>query len=316
MKTVFIVNPKAGKKNNIEKLVERIESTVSKLRADVEIYKTKSVGDATVFVKEFCEKHGKARFIACGGDGTLCEVLNGAFGFEGAEVGVLPVGTGNDFVKNFDADFSDVEAQIVSDSERCDIIKYNTQFPDGTEKIGYCANMFNIGFDCNVADTMSEMKKKPFVSGSLAYILAIFATLVKKKGADLEIEIDGENVHKGKLLLTSIANGCFCGGGIKSNPGACVHDGLMNVNIVYNVSRSRFITLLPHYMKGTHMSLGGIEKIISNVGCKKITVKPNGGTMRICVDGEILSAGKTTFEVLHDAFNFVVPVGASEKCCI
>lgn len=307
MKTIFIVNPKAGKKNNIEKLVERINSAVCRLRADVEIYKTKSAGDATEFVRNFCKKHGKARFIACGGDGTLGEVLNGAFECEGAEVGVLPIGTGNDFVKNFDADFSDVEAQILSDSEKCDVIKYKTRFCDGTEKSGYCANMFNIGFDCNVADTMGEMKKKPFVSGSLAYILAIFVTLIKKKGADLEIEIDEKIVHKGKLLLTSIANGCFCGGGIKSNPGACVHDGLMNVNMVQNISRLRFITLLPHYMKGTHPQLRGIERLIKNVGCKRITLKPNGGIMRICVDGEILSAGDTTFEILHDAFSFVIP---------
>ena len=108
MKTVFIVNPKAGKKINIETLVERIESAVCKLRADVEIYKTKSPGDATEFVKNFCEKYGKARFIACGGDGTLGEVLNGAVLFDGAEVGVMPIGTGNDFVKNFNADFSDI----------------------------------------------------------------------------------------------------------------------------------------------------------------------------------------------------------------
>lgn len=307
MKTVFIVNPKAGKKNNIEKLVERIESAVCKLRADVEIYKTKSPGDATEFVKNFCEKYGKARFIACGGDGTLGEVLNGAVLFDGAEVGVMPIGTGNDFVKNFNADFSDIEAQITSDSERCDVVKYVTKHADGTHRTGYCANMFNIGFDCNVADAMSEMKKKPFVSGSLAYVLAIFVTLIKKKGADIEIEIDEKTVHKGKLLLTSIANGCFCDGGIKSNPGACVHDGLMNVNVIQNISRLRFITLLPHYMKGTHPQLRGIERLIKNVGCKKITVKPNGGTMRICVDGEILSAGDTTFEILHDAFNFVVP---------
>ena len=113
--------------------------------------------------------------------------------------------------------------------------------------------------------------------------------------------------HQGKLLLTSIANGCFCGGGIKSNPLASVHDGLMNVNIVYNVSRLKFIKLLPHYMKGTHLSLSGIDKIINNVGCKRITIRPEGSFMRICTDGEIISAGETTFEILHDAFSFVIP---------
>lgn len=309
MKTVFVVNPKAGKKNNIEALTERIKAAAKKLRADVEIYETKSVGDASEFVRAYCEKQGSARFIACGGDGTLGEVVNGAVLFDGTEVGVMPFGTGNDFVKNFDGDFSDVEAQITSQSEKCDIIKYTTTDEKGNKRVGYCANMFNIGFDCNVADTMTEMKKKPFVSGSLAYVLAIFATLIKKKGADLEIILDGKEKYNGRLLLTSIANGCFCGGGIKSNPGACVHDGLMNVNIIRNISRMKFISLLPYYMKGTHPCIKGIEKIIDNIGCKKITVKPKGGKMRLCIDGEIVSAGRTEFEILHDAFCFVVPVG-------
>ncbi len=306
MKTVFIINPKAGKKNNIEKLIEKIREAAEKLSADAEIYITKSVGDAADFVRDFCKNRGGARFIACGGDGTLGEVLNGAFGFEDAEVGVVPLGTGNDFVKNFEGDFEDVEAQITAESEKCDVIKYTAQC-DGKEKVGYCANMFNIGFDCNVVDAMERIKKKNLASGPFAYFLGIFTTLVKKKGADLEIELDGKTVHKGKLLLTSIANGRFCGGGIKSNPGASVHDGLMNVNIIYNVSRLKFIRLLPYYMKGTHLGLSGIDKVISNVGCKKMIIRPNGGVMRLCTDGEITSAGVTEFEILHDAMSFVVP---------
>ena len=309
MKTVFIVNPMAGKKNNIEKLIEKIKSAAEKLKADVEIYKTRAVGDATEFVRKFCKEHGRARFIACGGDGTLNEVLDGAIDTKDAEIGVFPMGTGNDFVKNFDGDFGDIEAQIVSDSEKCDAIKYVTTDKLGNEKTGYCANMFNIGFDCNAADAMAEMKKKPFVSGSLAYILAVFATLIKKKGAELEMELDGNPAYNGKLLLTSIANGRFCGGGVKSNPGASVHDGKMNVNIVKNISRLGLVRLLPHYMKGEHMKLRGIEKIISNVCCEKMTIRPIGGEMRLCKDGEITSAGVTKFEVVHDAFNFVIPVG-------
>ena len=306
MKTVFIVNPKAGKKNNIEKFIEKINAAANKLSADVEIYVTKAVGDAAVFAHNFCEKHGKARFIACGGDGTLSEVLCGAMDFEDTEIGVFPMGTGNDFVKNFEGDFSDIEAQITGKSEKCDAIKYTTVC-DGKPKTGYCANMFNIGFDCNVVDAMEHIKKKNIASGPFAYFLGILTTLIKKKGADLEIQIDGETKHKGRLLLTSVANGCFCGGGVKSNPGACVHDGLMNVNIIYNVSRLKFICLLPYYMRGTHLSLKGIDRVISNVGCKKLVIRPRGGSMRLCTDGEITTAGETTFEILQDAFSFVIP---------
>ena len=78
--------------------------------------------------------------------------------------------------------------------------------------------MFNIGFDCNVADMTAKMKKKPLISGSMAYLFSIFAILIKKKGANLKIELDDIVKYEGPLLLTSLANGCFCGGGIKSNP--------------------------------------------------------------------------------------------------
>ena len=309
MKTVFIINPKAGQGENVEKISKKISEAVNSIKADAEIYVTKAVGDASVFVKSFCEKHGAARFIAFGGDGTLNEVLNGAIECGDAEIGVIPCGTGNDFCRNFcnDTSFSDIISQIISKSVKCDAIKYTTTIEDKRNS-GYCVNMFNIGFDCNVADMTQEIKKKPLISGSLAYFISILVTLVKKKGANLRIELDGEEVHNGPLLLTSVANGSFCGGGIKSNPLACVQDGLINVNIVRDVPRRAFATLLPLYMKGTFLGKKGIEKIISSVKCKKMTITPNkAGVIRICIDGEIADAGKTEFEIVHNAFNFVVP---------
>ncbi len=308
MKTVFVVNPMSGKKNNSEKICLAIKNAAEKLSEDVEIYLTKAVGDARDFVNEYCKNSGRVRFVVCGGDGTLGEVVNGAAGFDGVEIGIIPCGTGNDFSRNFCSteDFYDVEAQLLGETQRCDVIKYKTVV-DGVEKTGYCMNMFNIGFDCNVADMTNKLKNKRFITGKIAYVLSIFMMLVKKKSADLEIEIDGEKKHSGKLLLTSIANGSFCGGGIMSNPLANLDDGFADVNIVKNVSRLKFVTLLPYYMKGTHLDLKNIDKIISSVKAKKITVTPKGGKMRLCADGEISDAGRTEFEILHDAVSFVVP---------
>jgi len=308
MKTVFIVNPKAGKKNNSDSLCKRIKEAAKKLSADVEIYLTKAIGDASDFVRDFCKKHGCARFIVCGGDGTLGEVINGCADFPEAEIGVVPCGTGNDFSRNFDGCdcFSDIEGQICAETEKCDIIRYKTTL-DGKEKVGYCINMFNIGFDCNVADMTNRLKNHRFITGKLAYVISIFMMLVGKKGAELEIEVDGEKLHDGRLLLTSIANGSFCGGGIMSNPLANLNDGFADINIVKNVSRLRFLTLLPHYMKGTHMKLKNINNVILCLKGKKIKLTPKKGNMRLCADGEISDAGVTEFEILHNAVSFVVP---------
>ena len=305
MKTVFVINPRAGMGKGTDSLIKKINKLSG---LDTEIYITKFPGDATLFVKSYCENFGPARFIACGGDGTFNEVLNGAIGFENAQIGLIPVGTGNDFWRNFakGGDFNDVLSNISSKCVKCDAIKYTT-VTDNKTITGYCANMFNIGFDCNVADLKSKMEKKPFVFGSMSYLISIFVMLIRKKGADLKIETDGKEKYSGKLLLTSVANGCYCGGGIKSNPLASVTDGYININIIKDVSRLKFLTLLPYYMKGTHIKLKNIEKVILCEKCSKIKVSPGGGNMRLCVDGEIIDAGETEFEICHNAFNFILP---------
>lgn len=313
MKIVFIINPCAGQKKDISSIVDSIKKSAHELKREVEIYVTKAVGDAENFVREYCTNHSDTRFIACGGDGTLNEVLNGTSEFPHSEVGVLPMGTGNDFCRNFPYvfGFGSVKDLICGTTEKCDVIKYTTNL-NGMFKTGLCANMFNIGFDCNVADLTSNMKKRPFISGSLAYFISILVMLVKKKGAKLKIELDGKTYHNGTLLLTSIANGSYCGGGVKSNPLASVTDGYINVNIVNDISRFKFIKLLPYYMKGTHMQIKNINKIITSTKCKKIKVTPLAGSVRLCMDGEITDVGVTEFEIVHKAFNFVVP-GLKDK---
>ena len=101
MNTVFVVNPMAGQGKKINSFIENIKAVTERLGCAGEIYLTKAVGDATVFVRNYCKNHGAARFIACGGDGTLGEVVNGAMACENSQVGVIPLGTGNDFCRNF-----------------------------------------------------------------------------------------------------------------------------------------------------------------------------------------------------------------------
>ena len=308
MKTVFILNPKAGKGKQKEKLKEVLVKTIAEKGLDAQVYVTKYPGDATRFVRDYCRENGAARFIACGGDGTLSEVLNGVVGFHGAELGVLPVGSGNDFCRNFPKDtaFGDVYLQAVSDAVDCDAIRYTTTV-NGETLTGYCANMFNIGFDCNVADLTQTLKNYPLLNGSMAYLAAVVGMLVKKKGANLKVELDGEVVENGPLLLTAIANGGFCGGGVNSAPTASINDGVMDVNVVYNISRVNFIKKFPYYSKGTHMELPDLDEFLLFKTCKKAVITPLDNTMRLCVDGEIVDAGEVTMEMMPLAVNVLVP---------
>ena len=308
MKTIFILNPEAGKGTYIKPLTEKIQRFAQQQNTDAEWYLTRGAGDATRFVKAYCEQHGSARFIACGGDGTFNEVVNGVMAHPDSEAGIIPVGTGNDFCRNFPKNtaFFDLDLQTVTDSIPCDVIRYLGVW-NGQEREGYCANMFNIGFDCNVADKVLDIKKKTFFGGSMAYFVSILWNLIQKKTTELLVKTDGKEYHRGKLLLTSIANGCYCGGGIKSNPWASLTDGRINVNIIKDISRFHFVSLLPSYMKGTHLTKKGIERVIQSIHCKRLTVTPVSGEMRLCVDGEVITAGTTSFEIIPKKLRFVLP---------
>lgn len=317
MKNAFIVNPCAGQGKGNDKFIEKIESTAADLGMPVSIYKTAGVGDGQVLARQIAKEATEdTRIFACGGDGTFNEVLNGVMEAQaGAEIaiGLIPMGTGNDFCRNFPeaGDFVDISSQLLGSPVPCDAIRYSGEL-DGKEQTRYCANMFNIGFDCNVVDLTATLKTYPLVAGSFAYLLAVFSMMVKKKGASLRVEVDGEIRNDGPLLLTAVANGCFCGGGVKSSPEARTDDGLMDYNIIRDVSRLDFIRLFPKYAKGTHMSVPGVERIIDTGKAKHITITPLDSTgepaaMRLCTDGEIVDAQKIDMEIAPRAFSFIIP---------
>ena len=310
MENVFVVNPKAGRGIDAADYSAYIEKEAEKCGQSAQIYVTKSVGDGERFVREFAEKSDgrEIRIYSCGGDGTFNEVINGGIGYPNISFGIIPIGTGNDFCRNFSdcGDFLSVEEQLFGEEVLCDTIKYSGTV-NGNYVEKYCANMFNIGFDANVCDMAAKLKKYSLTRGSFAYTLSSFMILVKKKGASLKIESDGKTVYDGRLLLTSIANGSFCGGGIKSNPYANVSNGKVNVNVIKNISRTKFLSIFPKYTKGIHMNTKNIEKTIFNFNCEKLTVTPVTKTMKLCVDGEIYEAEKMEFETVPQSIKIIVP---------
>ena len=316
MKTIFVINPKAGKGKKVKEFAAAVRETSKRLGIPAEIYFTKAAGDATVFVEKTIRAFPREeiRFYICGGDGTMNEAVNGLYQAKDAAdpekiaFGLIPIGSGNDFVKNFWnlPDAMNIERQLKAQPKDCDILLYENQV-NGEKRTGICCNMFNIGFDANVVDARDELNKSPLIAGSFAYLLGVMVTFIKKKGADLRIEADGELIHDGPLLLNSIANGPFCGGGIKSNPTAKIDDGLMDVNVVKDVSRLYFLKLFPQYQKGTHMSMPGIDQVIHTTRCKVMKITPKAEGARLCIDGEMTDAGEITIRMKEKAFRFLAP---------
>ena len=334
-KYYFIINPAAGQGEALD-LLPDTHAVCQVAGIDYEIHETTGPGDTERYVRRRCENRASGafadrkasgafadrkaadgsadgqpadtlRFYACGGDGTLSDVVNGAAGYDFTEVGCIPVGTGNDFVRNFPgAPFDDMIAQIRGKSQLTDLIRYDG-ICDGEYVSRYCVNMFNIGFDSNVVDMTARMKKLPLMNGSLAYLASVGTMLAEKKGADLRVEYEDGSVFDGRLLLIAVANGCFCGGGVKGIPKAVTDDGMFDVSLVRDIPRHTFAALFPKYMNGTHLSDPRLDDVIRYTHETSLRISPNRKLMKLCVDGEITKAGPVRFAIAPKAFRFVVP---------
>lgn len=310
MRNIFILNPAAGQGGATE-FAQIITKAAEALDEVVEIYFTQGIKDAQRYARTVCQ--GKlpeeaVRFYACGGDGTINEVVNGVFGFDNVEIGLVPTGTGNDYVRDYNKPeaFLDIEDQLKGKSIPVDVFGYSGLI-DGIDQTRYCANMINIGFDANVVYRVAKLKKWPLVSGSLAYMLGIFLELIQKNGTNLKLEFEDGGGYDGKMLLVAIAIGSYCGGGIKGLPLAKANDGLLDVQVIKDATRRLFIHLLPKYVKGTHLQDKQAQKILMYDQMKRIKVTPNQGTTRICVDGELEIAGPLEIEIIPAAIRFIIP---------
>lgn len=305
IKHFFVINPKAGSENITEKIIPKIHNVFKSIEEYYNIYITTCKEDATRFSRNVCEKEsGDLRFYSIGGDGTLNEVINGIIGYNNASVSVLPYGTGNDFIKNFEnVNFLDLNGQVNGRKEGIDLLYV---------KELNCVNLCNIGFDAKVAENMNKFKKLPFIKGRAAYTLSIFYSLIHKLHTNLEIKIDNNEVFKGDFLLCVIANGTYYGGGYKGAPLAQIDDGLIDVCMIKKVSRFKLIKLINIYKNGTHLESKEIEKYIIYRKCKNINIISRND-FSISIDGEIFEDKSLNVSIKEKAFNFLIPASNNEN---
>lgn len=295
MKHLFILNPAAGKGKTL-RLIPEIEKIFEKRNDEYVIEITKGEGHAVQIAKDYSSKEDY-RIYSVGGDGTLNEVLNGMIGTS-SSLAVIPSGSGNDFIKS-----------ICNYSKKENLSKLLCDTINGREKIidigrvneRFFLNISSIGFDAEVAYSAVKLKKIPFITGSIAYILGIFITLLKYKSYDLEIFIDDKH-FKFNSLMAVIANGKYYGGGIFVAPEAEIDDGLFDICLIERVSRLKILALFPKVINGTHAEIkevsfhrGRIVKIISE---KDITFN---------IDGEIMRDKKAEFEIIRNAIKIIIP---------
>ncbi len=300
MKHIFIINPKAGKVDRVAEITDELKEFDG--RIDYEIYVTKSQGDGREYVMKYLDEHDeneKYRFYAVGGDGSLHDVCNGAYGHKNAEVAVYASGSGNDFIKNFGggAEFKDLNSLINGKAECVDLIRVN-------DKI--CVNIVSFGFDGEVTFGMHKFKRWPLVTGRMAYNLAAVTSLLFKMTTVFKCVADDEVMLDGKGLLVAIANGHTYGGGFKCAPEAKVNDGVMDICLVKKISRFKCGALMSLYKKGEHLTSPKLKDVILYKRAKIVEIsapKP----VAYQIDGETFRTDKLEIEIIPRAISFVIP---------
>ncbi len=301
MRHIFIINPVAGGGKAQKEIADAVHSLLKDGSTDYEIYFTKFKGDAENFIKARYSEHVPSVFYACGGDGTLHEVVNAACGLDNISIGIIPCGSGNDFVKNLDgySNFQSIQSQIDGQSIDLDLIKINNK---------YAVSVCNIGLDADAAFNMHKFKKLPFVSGSGRYYLSVLYCLLSKLGKDLEVVINENEILRGSFLLGVMANGHSYGGGYKCAPLASVNDGIMDLCFVDKLSRFKIMSVIGSYKKGTHLINPKVNKYISYFKCRhvKMTGKEQ---LNVCIDGEGYTYDEVDVSVAKGALKFWMPKG-------
>lgn len=302
MRYVFYINPVAGKGMAQETIVKTINNYFSDKDYQYKIYFKNWLDGMMISASEEAKTGDHIRMFACGGEGTVMAVLNSVVGYDNVELGVIPCGSANDFLKFFDNSeaFADIDEQVNGETIQLDLIN-----ADGI----YCLNGCSVGMDAVVASRMSTFKRWPFVSGSFAYTLAIARTFLGKLGITAEISVDGGEFERKNCLFAVIANAPYYGGGYKGAPNAVPYDNKLDFTLVDKISKLRILKFLGTYKKGEHKKLDCCT--IKNCTSMEFRSKK---PIPVNLDGEIVETTNMKFELVKNAVKFVVPKVLQIKC--
>lgn len=277
----FVVNPAAGNGYAL-KTEQHLRSALEAAGAAYEFVHTDHPEHATQLAREAASKPGCQGVIAVGGDGTAYEVACGLLD-TGVPLGIIPAGTGNDFIKTVSIPKKPLEALAA-------ILEHQPRPVDVGRLNGRIfLNVCGTGFDVQTLEYTLAAKK--YARGILPYLIGIVRAIFSYKPVHVQFTADGATEER-DVLLCSIANGRFIGGGIPVCPGASPDDGLMDMVIVETKPRWK----IPFYLPG--LLLGKIDrfKITTHKHCKEMSIISKD--MHLNVDGEILQMDRADFTIL------------------
>ena len=294
---LFIINPAAGSRNRTDSYSEVIHRLCRERGLDYDIRVSTAPGECTRFAREAAQTGKEYRLYACGGDGTLNEVVQGAAGYDNVAVTVFSGGSGNDFVKLFDDPqaFFDLKRLLDAEVATFDLIRCNDDV---------ALNICSVGLDARIGTDVSRYKRLPLLHGFRAYAASTVINVIKGIAEHYVVELNGKRID-GKQTFVCVCNGRYYGGGFNPVPEADPADGLLDVLVVKQVSRLQVAGVVGKYKAGRYKELPHLVRHYRTKSIKIICDKPS----HVNLDGELRTAKEITMSVADEKLRFFYPKG-------
>ena len=291
MKPFVILNPGSGSVKDLDGLMKQLR------RLDPAIVQvTRNVGDARALAEKAAQE--KCNYvIAAGGDGTLNEVINGiAAEGSGVRIGLIPLGTGNDFARCLKLPVTveeNVDVLLAGHTRAIDLVRVTS------DQVRYFVNVSAGGFSGVVDEKLTPEIKRSW--GPLAYVRSAAAALPELRAYRTNVQLGSDETLSLDLYNMIVANGTFVAGGLPVAPEADPSDGLLDVILIPKASTTEIVVLAAQIALGNHLT----NDRVTFRRVSRVAVNSQPG-MWFNADGELVGNEPAVFEVVPRALDFVV----------
>ena len=268
--------------------------------------------DNAIAISQKAAAMGYRKFMAVGGDGTVHDVLNGiaAFVFSSGQadvtvadftLGVLPVGSGNDWVKSTGVPIDvrkAVDTIAAARTSKQDVVKVQAG-----SSVSYMVNVGGVGLDARVCEIVNR-KKEQGRRGKKLYVTALLYCIRHRVPVRAKVIADGEIVFDGRYLSMSFGVGKYSGGGMRQTPLAVLGDGLLDVTVIPDIPLWKIAKEVPKLFTGTFHTVD----VLTQARCRVVEVLPyvQADAEPVEVDGEVVGRAPVRMTVLPDQINVLV----------
>lgn len=308
MKIGVVVNPAAGG-GRLRELWPSIMQAFEQRLERLSVTFTQKSGDGAGLAEQLA-RDGAKLIIAAGGDGTASEVADGILRSGAtAQLGIVPVGTGRDFVRNFGmprGEMAAVEAICSGRTRTIDVGRVHYLDDDGESRVRHFLNVASLGVSGPTVRAVNAAKANRPVSARLAFYYHTLRELIRYREQNIRVILDDSAPIELRTALVAIANGRFFGSGMMIAPGASLEDGLFDVLLYRPEGKLRMLLDFQLIYKGLHTTLPRVTVMrASSVEVVPMHGDPSNAAL-LDIDGESPGRIAARFEILPRALTLRV----------